>query len=123
MDGPHRHDAIVDNLARISPPRQPILDGIVPLAQYAAVSLRTGSGFLEALRDGRDIWLEGERVKDVTAHPRLRGTALTVAELYDLQHRPELRDTLSFAFDGSGERIWAFLHRAREWDARSGVAG
>ncbi len=43
------------------------------------------AGFLEALRDGREIWLEGERVKDVTAHPRLRGAALTIAELYGMQ--------------------------------------
>ena len=69
------------------------------------MSLRTAAGFLEALRDGREVWLEGERVKDVTAHPRLRGAALTIAELYDLQHRPDLQDTLSFALDASGERI------------------
>src|SRR5262249_15798595 len=50
-------------------------------------------------------WLEGERVKDVTAHPRLRGAALTVAELYDLQHRPDLEEKLSFALDATGERI------------------
>jgi 4-hydroxyphenylacetate 3-monooxygenase oxygenase component len=69
------------------------------------MSLRRAAGFLDALRDGREIWLEGERVKDVTAHPRLRGAALTIAELYALQHRPDLHDRLSFALDGSGERI------------------
>jgi aromatic ring hydroxylase len=68
------------------------------------VSLRTASGFLESLRDGREVWLEGERVKDVTAHPRLRGAALTIAALYDMQHDPDLRDRLSVALDGSGER-------------------
>jgi 4-hydroxyphenylacetate 3-monooxygenase oxygenase component len=69
------------------------------------MSLRTAAGFLEALRDGREIWLEGERVNDVTAHPRLRGAALTIAELYGMQHDPALRDRLSFALDGSEERI------------------
>ena len=82
-----------------------LLDAPSAKAQYAAVSLRTAAGFLEALRDGREVWLEGERVKDVTAHPRLRGAALTIAELYDLQHRPDLHDRLSFVLDGSGERI------------------
>ena len=53
------------------------------------MSLRTAAGFLDALRDGREIWLEGERVKDVTAHPRLRGAAMTIAELYAMQHRPD----------------------------------
>jgi 4-hydroxyphenylacetate 3-hydroxylase N terminal len=61
-----------------------VLDGLAPMSQYAAVSLRTASGFLESLRDGREIWLGGERVVDVTAHPLLRGAALTIAELYAL---------------------------------------
>src|SRR5262245_37407809 len=78
---------------------------MAPLAQDAAVSLRTGRGFLESLRDGREIWLGGERVKDVTAHALLRGAALTIAELYDLQHRPDLRDRLSVLLDDTGERI------------------
>jgi len=70
------------------------------------VTLRTASGFLESLRDGREIWLEGERIKDVTAHPRLRGAALTIAELYGMQHDPALRDRLSVVLDdGSEERI------------------
>ena len=75
------------------------------MSQYAAVSLRTASGFLESLRDGREIWLGGERVVDVTAHPLLRGAASTIAELYALQHRPDLQDRLSLPIDGSGERI------------------
>ena len=75
------------------------------MSQYAAVSLRTASGFLESLRDGREIWLGGERVVDVTAHPLLRGAALTIADLYALQHRPDVQDRLSLPIDGSGERI------------------
>ena len=67
------------------------------------MGLRTESGFLESLRDGREVWLEGERVKDVTAHPKLRGAARTIAELYALQHRPDLVDRLSVSLDG--ERI------------------
>src|SRR5262245_9172723 len=69
------------------------------------MSLRTATGFLDALRDGREIWLDGETVRDVTAHAQLRGAALTIAELYGLQHRPDLRDRLSFALEDSGERI------------------
>jgi 4-hydroxyphenylacetate 3-monooxygenase oxygenase component len=74
-----------------------------PLPQYPPVALRTAPAFLEALRDGREIWLDGERVRDVTAHPALRGAAATIAELYALQHRPELRDRLAFELDG--ERV------------------
>ena len=34
----------------------------------------TGDEYLERLRDGREIWLYGERVKDVTTHPAFRNT-------------------------------------------------
>ena len=29
----------------------------------------TGAEFLESLRDGRDVFIYGEKVKDVTEHP------------------------------------------------------
>ena len=35
----------------------------------------TSAEFLESLRDGREIWIYGERVKDVTTHPAFRNTA------------------------------------------------
>jgi 4-hydroxyphenylacetate 3-monooxygenase len=47
---------------------------------------RSGQEYLEALRDGREVWLDGERVKDVTAHPAFRATAGSFAGLYDLAH-------------------------------------
>lgn len=48
---------------------------------------RTGAEFLRGLRDGRELWLGGERVTDVTTHPALSGAAHALAEVFDLQHR------------------------------------
>jgi 4-hydroxyphenylacetate 3-monooxygenase oxygenase component len=48
---------------------------------------RTGKQFLEGLRTERHIWVDGERVRQVAAHPAFAGAARTVAELFDLQHR------------------------------------
>src|SRR5246500_3532681 len=42
--------------------------------------------FLESLRDGREIWIYGERVKDVTTHPAFRNTVRMMARLYDALH-------------------------------------
>jgi 4-hydroxyphenylacetate 3-monooxygenase len=56
--------------------------------------LLTGDGYLESLRDGREVWIDGERVNDVTAHPAFRNAARSVAALYDAMHDPELRDVL-----------------------------
>ena len=48
----------------------------------------TGAEYLESLRDDREIYLYGERVKDVTAHPAFRNPARMVARLYDALHDP-----------------------------------
>src|SRR5215467_5307917 len=45
---------------------------------------RTGEQFLQGLRSTkRQLWLEGERVDDVTAHPALAGGAQTLAGVFD----------------------------------------
>lgn len=58
------------------------------------MGLRTGRDYLASLRDGRAVYLEGRRVRDVTDDPRLGLTAQTVADLYDMQHDPRWRDVL-----------------------------
>src|SRR5882724_9783711 len=49
----------------------------------------TGAEYLEGLKDGREIWIHGERVKDVTTHPAFRNSARSVARLYDALRDPE----------------------------------
>src|SRR5215216_1644214 len=63
----------------------------------------TGDEYLESLRDGREIWIYGERVKDVTTHPAFRNTVRMIARLYDALHDPARRDVLTAPTDtGSG---------------------
>src|SRR3954469_15158054 len=63
----------------------------------------TGDEYLESLRDGREIWLYGERVKDVTTHPAFRNTARMVARLYDALHDPATKPVPTTETDtGSG---------------------
>ena len=57
----------------------------------------TGAEYLESLRDGREIWIYGERVKDVTTHPAFRNTARMIARLYDALHDPARSDVLTTA--------------------------
>ena len=42
----------------------------------------TGTEYIESLRDGREIYIYGERVKDVTTHPAFRNTTRMIARLY-----------------------------------------
>lgn len=63
----------------------------------------TGAEYLESLRDGREIWIYGERVKDVTAHPAFRNSARSVARLYDALHDPKMKGVLTTSTDtGNG---------------------
>ena len=34
--------------------------------------IRSGKEYRARLRDGREIWVEGERVRDVTTHPAFK---------------------------------------------------
>ena len=69
------------------------------------MAVRSGSQFLKGLRDGREIWLEGERIDDVTTHPKTRRMAATLASLYDLQRDPATRDIMAFESPESGEPV------------------
>jgi 4-hydroxyphenylacetate 3-monooxygenase oxygenase component len=63
---------------------------------------RTGSQFLEGLRKTkREIWVEGEKVDDVTAHPKLSGGAHSIAAMFDRQH--QYAGECLFAAPPSGE--------------------
>ncbi|MGE5147061.1 MAG: 4-hydroxyphenylacetate 3-hydroxylase family protein [Candidatus Eiseniibacteriota bacterium] len=55
-----------------------------------------GKRYLDSLRDGRQVWVNGEKIADVTTHPLFRGMCQEMARLYDLQHDPATRDTMSF---------------------------
>lgn len=62
---------------------------------------RSGKEYLESLRDGRVIWLDGERVDDVTTHPAFRRSVQSISELYDMTHEPEFADALTVDHDGT----------------------
>lgn len=43
--------------------------------QKNRASPMTGDAYLDSLRDGREVWIYGERVEDVTTHPGFRNAA------------------------------------------------
>lgn len=69
-----------------------------------------GADFLESLRDGREIWIYGERVADVTTHPAFRNSARSLARLYDAMHDPALAPKILVPTDtGNGGKTHAFF--------------
>jgi len=67
------------------------------------MAARTGKQFLEGLRDGREIWLNGERITDVTTHPQFKGGAESMARLFDLQH--QYPDIMLYDSPDTGEKV------------------
>ncbi|ONI86897.1 4-hydroxyphenylacetate 3-monooxygenase [Actinosynnema sp. ALI-1.44] len=69
---------------------------------------RTGSEYIESLRDGREVWYDGERVKDITVHPAFHNTIRSIAGLYDRTHEPDLRDVLTVRAPDGGRVLRAY---------------
>ena len=69
-----------------------------------ALGAMTGARFIESLKDDREVWLDGERVHDVTAHPALTKMAHELARIYDLQHSDEYRGQMTFVSPDTGNR-------------------
>ncbi len=68
----------------------------------------TGAEYRESLRDGREVYIDGERVADVTVHPAFRNSVRSIARLYDALHDPARNDVLTCPTDtGSG----GYTHR------------
>src|SRR5690606_1913510 len=69
------------------------------------MGIRTGQNYIESLRDGRQMWIDGELVTDVTRDRRFAGAAYTMAELYDMQRDPKLIERMTYQSPTSGERV------------------
>ena len=77
----------------------------------------TGAEYLASLRDGREVYVYGERVDDVTTHPAFRNAARSIARLYDALHDPKTKDLLTSPTDtGSGGYTHKFFRAARSRD-------
>ncbi|CAL9660625.1 4-hydroxyphenylacetate 3-monooxygenase oxygenase component [Streptomyces sp. enrichment culture] len=66
--------------------------------------IRTGQQYKQSLSPDRQIWIDGERVKDVTAHPHFAPIVGIRARIHDLAHEAATQDVMSYADPETGER-------------------
>ena len=85
--------------------------------------IRTGNEYRESLRDGREVWMNGERVDDVTTHPAFRPIVDVRARIYDMAHEEGHRDRLVYEDGGEAFAVGLKLPRTQGywWDKRSAV--
>jgi 4-hydroxyphenylacetate 3-monooxygenase len=66
---------------------------------------RTGQEYVKGLQEQeREVWLDGQRVRDVTTHPGLANGVRSIAALYDMQHGA-LRDEMTYVSPTTGDRV------------------
>jgi 4-hydroxyphenylacetate 3-monooxygenase len=78
---------------------------------------RTGAEFLQGLRDApREVYIEGELVKDVTEHRAFRNVLQSLAHLYDMQHEAEHQDDLTYRSPDTGDAVGTSFMQPRTLD-------
>jgi 4-hydroxyphenylacetate 3-monooxygenase len=77
------------------------------------MAIRTGEQLLQSLRDRRQLFIDGDRVDDVTTDPRFAAAARSLAQLYDMQHDPALIDRMTFLSPTGGERAGLTFIKAK----------
>ena len=82
--------------------------------------IRTGAQYRESIRDRREVYINGERVNDITSHPMFKPLVDIRARIYDMQHDPATRDIMTRQRDGELNAIGNMLPFTQQdwWDKR-----
>jgi 4-hydroxyphenylacetate 3-monooxygenase len=82
--------------------------------------IRTGAQYRDSIRDGREVHVNGERVRDVTTHPMFRPLVDIRARIYDMAHDAATGDAMSYLEAGERNAIANKLPMSQQdwWDKR-----
>ena len=64
----------------------------------------TGARYIQSLRNAREVWLDGEKIQDITTHPAFTGIIHELARIYDIQHTDEYREQMTYVSEATGNR-------------------
>ncbi len=73
------------------------------------MAFRTPDEYLESIRDGRVVYLDGDVVEDVTTDPRTRDSAQSAADEFNRYHDPKVKDIFVMKDPETGEETDRFL--------------
>jgi 4-hydroxyphenylacetate 3-monooxygenase len=66
--------------------------------------IRTGAEYKASIDDGREVWIDGEKVNGVARHPMFKPIVDARARIFDLAHEPSAQDVMSYLDEETGER-------------------
>jgi len=79
--------------------------------------IRTGDEYKASLDDGREVWMNGQKVNDVCNHPQLKPVIDVRARIYDMQHEPSTKDQTTYQEDGERFAIGLRLpYQRKDWE-------
>src|ERR1700716_4753183 len=78
----------------------------VPPSGASPSTMRTGAQYLRSLDDGRQIFLDGERIGKVVEPPAFREAARNMAKLFDIAAAPHMRERMTFPSPKTGAPVW-----------------
>ncbi len=82
-----------------------------------SMMIRTGDEYRESIKDGREVWIDGEKVKDLTQHPMLKPIIDVRARIYDMQADPTTCDYMTYENNGEQFAIGLKLPRTQQdWE-------
>ena len=58
--------------------------------------IRNGQDYRESIRDGREVYINGERVTDVPTHPMFKPLVDIRARIYDMAHEDATKDLMTY---------------------------
>ena len=85
--------------------------------------IRTGEQYRDSIRDGREVYINGECVKDVTTHPAFKPIVDIRAKIYDMQHDEKTKAVMTVVQDGEEHAVGNILPKKQEdwWKKRKAV--
>ncbi|MGI9500362.1 MAG: 4-hydroxyphenylacetate 3-hydroxylase N-terminal domain-containing protein, partial [Geminicoccaceae bacterium] len=87
--------------------------------------IRTGEDYRRSIQDGREVWMNDEKVEDVTTHPSFKPIVDIRARMYDMAHEAEHQSLFAYQDDETGELNPTFhkppLVQQDWWDKRNAV--
>ncbi|MED3564437.1 4-hydroxyphenylacetate 3-hydroxylase family protein [Bacillus xiapuensis] len=63
------------------------------------MALMTGQQYLDSLNDGREVYVDGERVKNIAEHPSFKPIIDVKARMYDMAREAKYKDHLTARLD------------------------
>ncbi|MEI8056381.1 MAG: 4-hydroxyphenylacetate 3-hydroxylase family protein [Actinomycetes bacterium] len=85
--------------------------------------IRSGADYLESIRDGREVYINGERVTDVPSHPMFKPVVDIRARIYDMASDPSTSGLMAYTDETTGQinPITTKPPRTQQdwWDKRS----